>query len=433
MANGTRIAVVGGGLAGLAAAAFAARAGAQVTLLERMSQPGGRARTRDDRGFLFNMGPHALYRGGAALAALRELGIDPAGGSAPTSGALALCGGRMHALPGGLVSLLTTGLLRLPAKLELARLLASLPRLDASSLNGVTLAEYLRRSLRHEDTREVVAAVVRLTGYANAPEELCAGAALLQLQLGFGPGVRYLHGGWQSLVDALAQCARAAGVELRSGACVERVEHDGTVRALQLADGERIACDAVVLALGPDEASALVDEGRNTYLGAAAQACLPVRAACLDLGLDRLPIPARSFALGIDAATYFSVHSAAAKLAPEGAALIQAARYLAPGESPTREELETEFDAMLDLVQPGWRERTVTRRLMRDLVVVHDLPQARRGGLAGRTAGAVEGIGNLWLAGDWVGPAGMLSDACFASARVAAIGAVGARRLGVAA
>jgi phytoene dehydrogenase-like protein len=433
MASAARVVVVGGGLAGLSAAAFAARAGAQVSLLERMSEPGGRARTRNDQGFLFNMGPHALYRGGAAMAALRELGINPAGGSAPTSGALALRAGRMHALPGGLVSLLTTGLLRLPAKLELARLLASLPRLDAATLDGVSLATYLQRSLRHAGTREVVAAIVRLTGYANAPEELSAGAAIAQLKLGLDPGVRYLDGGWQSLVDALAQSARAAGVTLRSGVRVERVEHDGNVRALLLADGERIACDAVILALGPDEASALVDEGRNPFLAAAAKACLPVRAACLDLGLTRLPLPERSFALGIDSATYFSVHSAAAKLAPEGTALVQAARYLAPDESPTREELETGFDAMLDLVQPGWRKLTVTRRLLRELVVVHDLPRATRGGLAGRTAGVVDGIGNLWLAGDWVGPTGMLSDACFASARLAASAAVGARSLSVAA
>ena len=169
------------------------------------------------------------------------------------------------------------------------------------------------------------------------------------------------------------------------------------------------------------------------FLGAAARACLPVRAACLDLGLERLPVPKRSFALGIDRATYFSVHSAAARLAPEGNALIQAARYLAPGESPAREEIEEGFDAMLDLVQPGWRGLTVTRRVMRELVVVHDLPTAARGGLAGRTAGTVDGIANLWLAGDWVGPTGMRSDACFASARVAASAANTARGLGVAA
>jgi phytoene dehydrogenase-like protein len=160
---------------------------------------------------------------------------------------------------------------------------------------------------------------------------------------------------------------------------------------------------------------------------------IPVRAACLDLGLARLPNPKRVFALGIERPLYFSVHSAAAKLAPEGAALIQLARYLGRDEHPEREELEAELERMLDVVQPGWRAHVVTRRLMRDLVVTHDLPQAARGGYAGRTPGQVSGIANLWLAGDWVGPTGMLVDASLASARVAARGAVGAGGIRVAA
>ena len=98
MARSGSVAVVGGGLAGLTAAAFAARAGARVTLFERMAEPGGRARTRNEQGFLFNMGPHALYRGGPAEAALGELAIELAGASAPTSGALAIHAGRLHAL-----------------------------------------------------------------------------------------------------------------------------------------------------------------------------------------------------------------------------------------------------------------------------------------------------------------------------------------------
>ena len=433
MSDGARVVVVGGGLAGLSAATFAARAGARVTLFERLSDPGGRARTREERGFLFNQGPHALYQGGEAMAALRELGIEPAGRAAPTSGALAVRDGRMHALPGGLVSLLTTDLFSLAEKLEFARLLSALPKLDVASLDGVTLADYLLRELRHARVRDVVAAVVRLTGYANAPEQISAGVAIAQLRLGLGSGVRYLDGGWSALVGALAAKARETGVALRSGVRAERVEHDGAVRAVQLADGERIAADAVVLALGPAEASELVDEGRNAFLASAARACLPVRAACIDLGLARLPVPRRTFALGIDRATYFSVHSASAALAPQGQALVQAARYLAPGESPAREEVEAEFDALLDLVQPGWREHVLARRVMRELVVTHDLPHAARGGLAGRTPGAVDGIANLWLAGDWVGPEGLLADASLASGRAAGLGALRARRLGVAA
>ena len=44
------VAVVGGGLGGLVAAATAARAGRSVVLFEQASEPGGRARTRVEDG-----------------------------------------------------------------------------------------------------------------------------------------------------------------------------------------------------------------------------------------------------------------------------------------------------------------------------------------------------------------------------------------------
>ena len=52
--------VVGGGIAGLAAAQLLRRAGVSVMVLD--PQPlGGRARTDERSGFLFNRGPHARY------------------------------------------------------------------------------------------------------------------------------------------------------------------------------------------------------------------------------------------------------------------------------------------------------------------------------------------------------------------------------------
>ncbi|HTO55408.1 MAG TPA: FAD-dependent oxidoreductase [Myxococcota bacterium] len=433
MAQEATVAVVGGGLAGLAAAVFAARSGARVTLFERMSEAGGRARTRSEHGFLFNMGPHALYQGGPAMAALRELGIEPAGKPPATSGGMAYNAGQLHALPGGTVSLLTTGLLRVVDKLELASLMTQIPKLAAEARADESYDELLLRTVRSERVRGLLRALARLTSYAAMTELLSAQAGMAQLASGLSSGVRYLDGGWQVLVDGLERRARESGVELRHGVKVERVTHDGRVRGLELEAGERVAADAVILALGPGEASELVDGGRNPLLASAVRACVPLRAACLDLALAKLPNPKRLFALGIDRPLYFSVHSAAARLAPEGGALVSVARYLGAEESPSRAELDAEFETLLDAMQPGWRAHVVTRKLLRDLLVAHDLPQARRGGLAGRASGAVTGISGLFLAGDWVGPEAMLADASLASARLAARAAAGARGVRVAA
>ena len=73
--------VVGGGIAGLAAAIYLARGGRKVTVFEKRKHLGGRAITHLRQGFRFNLGPHAVYRSGAAIRIFRELGVPVRGGS----------------------------------------------------------------------------------------------------------------------------------------------------------------------------------------------------------------------------------------------------------------------------------------------------------------------------------------------------------------
>ena len=71
-----RVAVVGAGYAGLAAAVTLARAGRAVTLLEANRTPGGRARRVEYRGTLLDNGQHLLlgaYR--ETLAMMKEVGV----------------------------------------------------------------------------------------------------------------------------------------------------------------------------------------------------------------------------------------------------------------------------------------------------------------------------------------------------------------------
>src|SRR5512138_3806930 len=49
--------IVGSGFAGLSAASFMANAGWNVTVIEKNSTPGGRARQLKEQGFTFDMGP----------------------------------------------------------------------------------------------------------------------------------------------------------------------------------------------------------------------------------------------------------------------------------------------------------------------------------------------------------------------------------------
>ncbi len=54
---GKNIIIIGSGFAGLSAACFLAKAGHQVTIIEKNDQTGGRARTWEKDGFVFDMGP----------------------------------------------------------------------------------------------------------------------------------------------------------------------------------------------------------------------------------------------------------------------------------------------------------------------------------------------------------------------------------------
>jgi phytoene desaturase len=52
-----KIAVIGGGFAGLSAASYLQKMGHQVTIFEKNEQIGGRARKFEEQGFVFDMGP----------------------------------------------------------------------------------------------------------------------------------------------------------------------------------------------------------------------------------------------------------------------------------------------------------------------------------------------------------------------------------------
>ncbi len=418
MRTTTEVVVIGGGLAGLAAATFLARAGQTVTLFEKAHEVGGRALTHTKSGFHFNLGPHALYRGGRGAQILRELGVQFTGHLPSASGGYALDHGTAYTLPAGFVSLLTTGLLSLPGKLETARLLASLAKIDAGSVQHLTVQEWLEQAIRQPDVRRLVQALFRVATYTNDPERQSAGAALAQLQMALTSNVLYLDGGWQMLVDGLRAAARAAGVNITTEKRAVSLEFDSRVRRLRLADGSTLDASAVIMTGSPADAVALVPN--SDILRQWADTAIPVKAACLDVGLMRLPRPYARFALGIDRPLYFSVHSAVAKLGPEGGAVIHVAKYL-PAALPLAPKAdEEELEGVLDIMQPGWREIVVERRFLPNMIVSHLVVTAAGGGTAGRPGPAVPGMHNVYVAGDWVGPEGMLADASLASAKRAA-------------
>jgi phytoene dehydrogenase-like protein len=393
--------VIGGGLAGLTAGATAAAAGASTVVLEAHTG-GGRARTTERAGYVFNMGAHALYQGGGGMRVLGSLGIQPSGSSPPLDRYRLRLGGVNHRMPAGLSSLVRTHALSGRGKAQLASLLARLSRLDARRFEGVSVDDWLARLDLRPDADAVFRALIRISTYASDFSTFAADAALRQLQAAFRGGVLYLDGGWAQLVDALS-----AQVEVRSHHSVRGIE-PGAGRVEVLGDQGLLAAKAVVVALGTPTATGAVLPVDPPWgdLG------LPVTAACLDVGASRPPSP--GYLLGIDDPIYVTTQAPPARQAPAGAAVVAGLRYGTRDAQRDRADLERYMAAAgLD------PSDVVTSRFLADIAVCGAAPLAATGGLPGRPEITASGVDGVFIAGDWVGPEGLISDAALVSGQAA--------------
>ena len=416
----TDVVVIGGGIAGLCAAAEVARAGVSVTVLDAHGL-GGRARTTEVDGYELNVGPHAIYLAGALFGLLAELRIDVPGQTPPTDVGWLLVGETLHQLPGGPRSLLTTTALSARSKLRAGRLLASLPRLDTAALVGTSVSTWLADL--PADLRRVFDGLVRVSSYTDLPDEFDAGAAAAQIQLALKPGVRYVDHGWQTIIDGLRQYVLATGGEVREHAQVAEVTESPDGVEVRLADGTVIGAAHVIVAAGGPRTVARLT-GRP--VAGVDRLGPPVESACLDFGLRRAP--SRSFILGGDQPLYLSLHAPTAALAPPGGAVLSTMRYLRPGAEPPESAVTRAELRALATTAGVTPDDIVTERYLARMTVTHGVPTARGGGLAGRpTIDALESS-RISIAGDWVGAEGLLADASAASGRAAARRAVAVAR-----
>jgi phytoene dehydrogenase-like protein len=407
------VVIIGGGLAGLTTAALLARAGKAVTLFEHSSREiGGRGRTAEIDGFYFNQGPHALYLTDASDSILKEIGITYTGGIPALKGYL-IKGGKKREIAGDYSSWLS-------GKSDGSQFFISPTKIDFSQLESVTEQEWLDKNIHDINDAEIIKTIFRLNTYANDPDIQSIGPVLHQIYVGSRAGVMYLDGGWQTLVDGLLTVAKNANARIVMGKKATRIKRtDSSGWQVLLSDKTEVSAKIVVIAAGPHDAYSLFDDNeRPDVLSKAAKEAKPVRLVCLDVALSSLPDKDTVFALGVDRPLYFSVHSAYAKLAPQGGALIHVAKYLGTSIEPKPREDQPELEEFLDLLQPGWRQVLVKKRPLPNMVVSNALVTAADGGLGGRPDPRI--ADNLYIVGDWVGKEGLVSNASVASAKHAA-------------
>lgn len=130
-------------------------------------------------------------------------------------------------------------------------------------------------------------------------------------------------------------------------------------------------------------------------------------------------MPSPGYALSADEPLLAVSQSPPARQAPEGRAVVQAIRYGATDADSDRLSLNGHVDRI------GVNAADIeTSRFLARMVVAGSTPRAADGGLPGRPRVTDSGQTGIYIAGDWVGPEGLLADASIASGHQAALGAV---------
>jgi protoporphyrinogen/coproporphyrinogen III oxidase len=284
-ATRAEVVVVGGGIAGLAAAFRLRELGREVLLLEASPRLGGVIRTETLDGFVVEAGPDALLaQKPEGLALCDALGL--AARVIPTSPrphtVLVLHRGRLHPLPEGMMlavptrvlPFLRSGLFSWPGKLRMALDLV-LP--GRPSEDDESIASLLRRRFGAEAV-ERLGEPLMAGIHAGDPERLSMRATfprLVELERRHGslirglwasrprgpaaggrPAFYSLAGGLGELVQALARRLPPSSVRLRSRVASLARREGGL--AVALADGRAITAQAVIMAVPAYAAAPLV-------------------------------------------------------------------------------------------------------------------------------------------------------------------------------
>ncbi|WP_310831689.1 phytoene desaturase family protein [Paenibacillus pedocola] len=408
--------IIGAGIAGLTASIYLAQAGRSVLLLDKGAHPGGRAASTEMSFARVNLGAHALFK--SALPILQEVGVTPAGAAPKPPGSLLFEGAGGVSKPLPLAQLLLGSFLKWHEKTQLLRFYSRLLTTDTSALHKVSLQAYLESQISSPRVRNVVLALVRLSTYCDDPGLISAGAVIEQLKHG---QVLYVDGGWQTLIHQLTEQAQKAGVSIRINSPAREISGSFPRMTVTLKDGTQLKTRHVLSTAGPAATLSILNPPLSQAEAVVFEQLIPVRAACLDLVVDGMPQPKTKFVLGADYPWYYSNHSAVASLSDHPAyAVVHVMKYLsASGKSDPLQD-QRELEEFLDLIQPGWRKHVVQQRFLPRMLVSHAVVTAASGGLPGRPGPAVEGQPGLYVAGDWVGSAGMLLNASLASAKEAA-------------
>lgn len=415
-----RVAVVGGGLAGLTAALELQSAGAEVVVFEKGETLGGRAKTDEVDGYRIDPGAQLF---GSMYTRFRDL-VDRVGMGdrmirSPGRDAL-LKEGRAHEVVyGSASSMLASGAIPFGTKIRLGTtylpfLTRNSAHLDlhapeksvAVGLDDESISEWGQREMGKDFVEHLV--YPQLAGYyASLPEE--TGAALYHILARYGVDVVVyaVRGGAGAVSEAAGSLIRQAGGEIRLGVHVAHVEKRDAGVGVRI-DSEEEVFDAAVISTPADDALRIL--GSQGSVGSWLQGVRTRGAISVALLMDK-PAGVKYFGLSFprgESTTLSTVsvqENKGGELIPPGRGALVA--FVRPDVVSTLMEMEA--DEIVDAVLPD-----IERGFPNVQSNIHRARVYRWSGgnpifypgylrhLAHYRSGAVEGDGPIALAGDYL-------------------------------
>ncbi len=259
--KGTKVVIVGAGIAGFSCALELKGLKARCTILEKEKTVGGRARSFTESGYVFDQGLHFFVGGFKSLIPILERsGIRM---TTVGEGAVWLKGGERHIVRKSAVDLAKFGLLPVADRARLGMQVQenmNRPDKDFLELDKMTFAEYAEDKIPENIVKDFYDPLIRTVTFMT-PEEVSAGQYLYseKLRFAYEDGFKAMYperGGLGSVPYTLMLQARNFAVEPRVNCTVKQIIiEDNKVQGVDFEqDGkdQHLDADAVVVTTPAD-------------------------------------------------------------------------------------------------------------------------------------------------------------------------------------
>ncbi len=226
--RGTRVVIVGAGIAGFSCALELKGLKARCTILEKEKTVGGRARSYTESGYVFDQGLHFFVGGFKSLIPILERsGIRM---TTVGEGAVWLKGGDRYVMRQSIADLTKFGLLPVADRAKLGLIVReNMNRPDEEFLeyDNMTFAEYAEDKMSEEIFRDFYDPLIRTSTFMK-PEEVSAGQYLYseKLRFAYEDGFKAMYperGGLGSVPYTLMLQARNFAVEPKVNCTVKQI------------------------------------------------------------------------------------------------------------------------------------------------------------------------------------------------------------------